>query len=102
MLTHQPTRGLTACPAAYAPRPAQPYILTRSLGLPLGLPGLSLTGLGLRGRAQAALGLDEADDAIEPLALLQVGHHERPLAPHPFRIKLHLLQRRPDRRPEVA
>src|SRR6476619_4836507 len=60
-----------------------------------------LSGLGLCRRAQAALGLDEADDAIEPLALFQVGHHERPLAAHPFRIGLHLLQRRTDMRREI-
>src|SRR5437868_11142642 len=62
---------------------------------------IGLPSLGLGGRAQAALGLDEADDAIEPLALLQIGHHERPLAPHPLRVGLHLLQRRTDMRREV-
>ena len=55
------------------------------------LPRLNLTR-----RPQAALGFDEADDAIEPVALFQIGHHERPLAAHPFRVGVHLLQRRAD------
>ena len=41
---------------------------------------------------QAAFGLDEADDAVEPLALLQVGHDKGARAAHPLGIRLHLLQ----------
>src|SRR5262249_47968745 len=43
-------------------------------------------------RLESALGLDEADDTIEPLAFLQIGHNERPVAAHPSRIKVHLLE----------
>ena len=41
---------------------------------------------------QPAFGLDEANDAIQPLALLQVGHDEGPLAAHALGIRLHLFQ----------
>src|SRR3954453_4695338 len=44
------------------------------------------------GPFQAAFGLDEADDAVEPLALLEVGHDERPLAAHAPGVRLHLFQ----------
>src|SRR5258708_37775339 len=65
----------------------------------LGPPSCSAS-LGMRG-LETALGLDEADDALEPLALLQVGHDERPLAAHPFRVGVHLLQGSADMRGEV-
>src|SRR3954464_5189070 len=44
------------------------------------------------GPFQAAFGLDEADDAVQPLALLQVGHDERSLAAHAPGVRLHLFQ----------
>src|SRR6185312_3498327 len=56
---------------------------------------------GVRRRLQTALGLDEIDNAIQPFTFLQAGHDERPLAAHPFRIRLHLLQRSPDVRRKV-
>src|SRR3954453_18413126 len=48
------------------------------------------------GRAEPPLGLDEADDAAQSVALFQVGHDERPLAAHPPRVGIHLFQRRAD------
>src|SRR5882757_5101729 len=51
---------------------------------------------GLRRRPQPALGLDEADDALEAFALLQVGHDERPFAAHAPCVGIHLLQGRAD------
>src|SRR4051794_36126590 len=45
---------------------------------------------------ESALGLDERDDAVEPLALLEIGHHERPRAPHASRISIHFFQGGPD------
>ena len=41
---------------------------------------------------QAAFGLDEADNPVQPLALLQVGHDEGTLAAHAPCVGLHLLQ----------
>src|SRR3954447_8223127 len=50
---------------------------------------------------QASLGLDKADDAVEPLAFLKVGHDERTLAPHAPGPGIHFRQRRPDIRREI-
>src|ERR1700738_1360106 len=38
---------------------------------------------GPKRRTQTALGLDEADNAVEAFALPEIGHDEWPLAPHP-------------------
>src|SRR5689334_13397526 len=52
-------------------------------------------------RFQTALGLDEPDDAIEPLALLQICHDEGACTAHALGISLHLFQRGADVRREV-
>src|SRR5439155_13919578 len=41
---------------------------------------------------QSAFGLDEADDTVEPLALLEVGHDKGTLAAHALGVRLHLFQ----------
>ena len=41
---------------------------------------------------KTALGLDEADNAIQALAFFQIGHHKRPRTAHPPGIGIHLLQ----------
>src|ERR1700749_3489029 len=49
-------------------------------------------GFGPRRRPQTALGFDESDNAVEAVALLQIGHDERTLAAHPPGVGIHLLQ----------
>src|SRR5258708_39594799 len=56
--------------------------------------------LGLCRRAETALGLDKADDALKPLALPEIGHHERPLAAHPPCAVVYFIKRGADMRHE--
>src|SRR5260370_33072164 len=57
--------------------------------------------LGLCRRAETALGLDKADDALEAFAFSEIGHHERPFAAHPPCVDVHFLNPGADRRREV-
>src|SRR5579871_2064890 len=50
---------------------------------------------------QSSPGLDEGDNAVQPLACLHVGQNERSLAAHPASIELHLFQGRADMGREV-
>src|SRR4051812_15895501 len=52
-------------------------------------------------RAESTFSLDEADDAVEAFAVLEIGHDKGPFAAHPSRVGIHLFQRRADMRREV-
>src|SRR3981081_1928784 len=55
----------------------------------------------LRRRAETALGLDKAYNAVEAFALPEIGHDKRPFATHPPGVGVHFLQRCADMRREV-
>ena len=57
--------------------------------------------LSWRARSETTFGLDKTDNPIKTFALFQVGHDERPFAPHPLRVDVHLIQRRADMRREI-
>src|SRR5260370_25082464 len=46
-----------------------------------------------RGGAETSLGLDKADDAVEPLALPEIGHGKRPFPAHAPGVGVHFFQR---------
>src|SRR5579859_3344492 len=51
--------------------------------------------------SHTAFSYNELNDGLQAFAAPEIGHYERPLAAHPFRVGLHLRQRRADVRREI-